>query len=105
MIIKLPNKVKIGTHTYKIVFDSNMRGDDNLYGQVNYRTQEIRIWTDAPPSVRNETLLHEILHLAVQIYRVELTDPDIDRVAATIADFLFNNLGLEFNWDDIEDVK
>ena len=105
MIIKLPNKIKIGTHTYKINLDQNLHSDDKDYGQINYRAQEIKIWSAAPPSVKNEALLHEVIHLSQQIYRVEITDQDIDRVAETIAEFLFNNLGIEFSWDNIKEVE
>ena len=104
MKIKVPREVKIGTHTFRVRFDPHLKGDEGNYGDINYRTEEIRIWADAPLSLRNEALLHEIIHLAQHIYRVEISDPDIDRVAETIGQFLFNNLQIRFDWSDISEV-
>jgi len=101
MIIKVPREIKIGTHTFKVKLDPHLHADEEKYGQINYRTQEIRIWSDAPASTKNEALLHEIIHLAQHVYRVEITDQDIDRIAETIAQFLSDNLHIEFVWDDI----
>ena len=101
MKVRVSKEVKIGTHTFKIRFDPHLFSDENKYGQINYRTEEINIWADAPISTKNEALLHEIIHLSQHVYRVELSDQDIDRVAETIGEFLFNCLGLEFVWDDI----
>ena len=104
MKIKVPREVKIGTHTFKVKLNPHLQTDEKNYGDINYRTEEIRIWADAPLSLRNEVLLHEIIHLAQHIYRVEISDPDIDRVAETIGQFLFNNLQIRFDWSDISEV-
>jgi len=100
MKVKVPRKIKIGTHIFTIEFDQHMHSDDRDFGQINYRTQTIKIWKDAPPSLKREALIHEVLHLSQHIYRVEITDADIDRVAQVICDFLENNLGIEFVWDE-----
>lgn len=105
MKIKIPKTVKIGTHTYSIELDPHLHSDEKDYGQINYRAQTIRVWLDAPLSIKNEALLHEVIHLAQSIYRVDISDADIDRVAETIGGFLFNNLGIEFDWSGIDVVK
>ena len=99
--IKIPPTVKIGTHTYSVMFDRNIRTDDDHIGQVNHRTQEIKIWTEAPLSMRNESLLHELIHIAEYYFRVRIDDADIDRIAECMCDFLFNNLNIEFDWSCI----
>jgi len=101
MKVSIPQKIKIGTHTYTIGLDPNLHSDDKEFGNINYRTQKIKIWSEAPKSIRDEALIHEVIHLAQHIYRVEIADADIDRVAQVICDFLMNNLGIEFIWDDI----
>ncbi|MDP1615041.1 MAG: hypothetical protein Q8L68_04520 [Methylococcales bacterium] len=103
MKVKLPSEVRIGTHTFKIRFDPHLFSDENKYGLINYRAQEINIWSEAPLSTKNEALLHEIIHLSQHVYRVEISDQDIDRVAETIGEFLFNNLGIEFDWSCISE--
>jgi len=96
--IKVPGEIKIGTHTYKIMFDRAIRTDDDRIGEANHRTQIIKIWTEAPLSMKNEALLHELIHIAEYYFRVRIDDADIDRIAQCMCDFLFNNLGIEFDW-------
>ncbi len=103
--VKIPKEIKIGTHTYKVIFDRSIRTDDDRIGETNHRTQVIKIWTEAPLSMQNETLLHELIHIAEYYFRVRIEDADIDRIAECICDFLFNNLGLGFDWSDIEEVN
>lgn len=105
MKIKIPPKIKIGTHTYKIVFDRSIRTDDNRIGEVNHRTQVIKIWTEAPLSMRNESLLHELIHIAEFYFRVTIDDADIDRIAQCMCDFLFDNLDIEFDWSAISSTQ
>lgn len=104
-MIKVPRKIKIGTHTYKVIYDRSIRTDDDRIGETNHRTQVIKIWPEAPLSMKNECLLHELIHIAEYYFRVHIEDADIDRIAEGMCDFLFNNLGIEFIWDDIPEVK
>ena len=99
--IRVPKEIKIGTHTYRIILDRSIRTDDSRIGETNHRTQEVKIWTEAPLTMKNEALLHEIIHIAEFYFRVSVEDADIDRIAECMCDFLFNNLNLEFDWQDI----
>jgi len=105
MRVKVPKTIKIGTHTYTIKFNHHLRSDDNKYAEVNHRTQAIDIWADAAVSLKNESLLHELIHIGEFIYRVEINDADVDRLAETVAEFLFNNLDIELDWSDVENIK
>ena len=102
MKIKVPKKIQIGAHTYKIKIDKNLKGDGNRYGEVNYRTQEITLWGGCNPSLMMETLLHEVIHIGEFAFRIAISDEDIDRVAETITMLLRNNLDIEFVWDNIK---
>lgn len=102
MQVKIPPKIKIGTHTYTIEFDPHLHTDEKAFGQINYRTQKIRIWAEAPQSIKDQSFLHEVIHLAEHIYRVTITDEDIDRIAQCICDLLINNLEIEFDWSEIK---
>jgi len=102
MKVRIPPKIKIGTHTYSVIYDRDIRYDDDKIGICNHRTQTIKIWIDAPPSMKDEALLHELVHIAEYTYRVRIDDADIDRIAQCICDFLINNLGVEFDWSDIK---
>lgn len=66
---KLPEKVKIGPYTYKIILCK--KGDKRLkskkdegvfYGRINHKKLSIYIAENQEPQVLNDTLLHEIMH-------------------------------------------
>ena len=106
MKVKLLPKYRMGIHTYSLSLDRNIRTDDADIGQVSHREQTIKIWTDAPLSRKNETLVHEVIEIGKFMYRVQIDDADIDRVAECVCEFLMNNLGIEFDWSDIpQDIK
>ena len=102
MKIKVPPEIKIGVHTYNISLDRNLRADNDRLGEINHRAQTIKIWMDAPPSMKDVSLIHEVLHVAEYCYRVNIIDADVDRIAHCICEFL-GNLGVEFDWRDIKE--
>ncbi len=103
MKVKIPQKIKIGTHCYSLSFTPHIHCDEGRYANCNHRTQEIQFWAEAPRSITNESLIHEVLHIAELFQRIEVSDPDIDRIANVIMILLKDNLGIEFDWSDIED--
>lgn len=102
MKVKVPREIKIATHTYRIAFDPHMRHDEACYGQVNHREQVVNIESSVPPSQRDQTLIHEIVHIVDKVYVCRMDEDDLERISNGIAELLFNNLGIEFVWDDIE---
>ena len=101
MKVKIPNTIKIATHSYKVVFDANLRHDEASYGQVNHREQIIRLEASIPPSLRDQTLIHEIVHIVDRVYVCRMDEDDLERLSNGIAELLFNNLGVEFDWSFI----
>ncbi len=102
MKVKVPSEIKIATHTYRVRYDSHMRHDEACYGQVNHREQTIDIETSIPPSVMNQTLIHEIVHIVDKVYVCRMDEDDLERLSNGMAELLFNNLGIEFDWSEIE---
>ena len=105
MKIRIPKQIKIGTHTYKVIYDRSIRTDDDRIGECNHRTQTIEIEPNLPPSRQDQTFLHEVGHLIRKVYVMQEDEDNIDRTAQGFADLLFNNLGIEFVWDDITEVN
>ena len=58
--MKIPKKVKIGAHEYKIVFRDDL--DDDNFGVCRPRKLSIFIDEDVPQSQQEETFFHEVLH-------------------------------------------
>ena len=105
MKVKVPNKIKVGAYTYGLTLNPHLHSDDGKYADCNHRTQQISIWTEAPPTVRYESLIHEVLHIAEFSCRIDVSDPDIDRIAYIMTELLQNNLGIELDWSDIKEIE
>lgn len=105
MDIKIPIEIKMATHTYKVVFKEHLNLDERNLGTINHRTQTIELEPTLAPSEINTCLLHEIVHLIQRVYGCDLSDTDTDRLAQGMAEFLFNNLGIKFIWDDIRAIQ
>jgi len=101
MRVKIPLRIKIASHTYTICQSPNLLGDESRHGEVNHRTQQITLHSANPKSVKIETLIHEVIEVGKFAYRIDISDPDIDRTAETISQFL-DNLGIEFDWGNIK---
>ena len=103
MKVKVPKKIKIATHLYDVKYDLHLRHDEACYGQVNHRNQIISIETSVPPSIRNQTLLHEVIHIVDKTYVCRMDEDDLERLSNGLSEFLFDNLGIEFDWSLIRE--
>ena len=101
MKVKVPKEIKIATHPYKVAYDSHLRHDEACYGQVNHRNQKINIELSVPLSVKNQTLIHEIVHIVDKVYVCRMDEDDLERISNGMAELLFNNLNIEFDWSEI----
>lgn len=61
--MQIPTGLKIGGHTYRVQFDSTLRGDDGLVciGQHRGPEELIVLHSGFPPGTQEACLIHEIL--------------------------------------------
>ena len=104
MKIKVPKEIKVSSHTYTVCFAPHLRHDEGRYGVVNHRLQQVEIETSIPPSLRDQTLLHEVIHIIDRAYVCGVGEEDVERIANGVAEFLRRNLGIELDWSDIKEV-
>ena len=103
MKIKIPKHIKLLTHSYKIRFDTKALTSAGTCGLTRHLYQDIIIdKASLPPSEVDQVFLHELLHVIERHFIVKLDDADIDRIAEGLAVILFDNLGIEFDWSEIE---
>ena len=102
MKVKVPRQIKLGTHLFDIIFSDTVRSDEGLAGLTHHRKQIIEIEKVQPLSQKAVILLHEVLHIIDRQYGCELEERNVDRVAQGIAEFLMENLGIEFDWQDVK---
>ena len=73
MILK--KKYKIGAHWFKVILGGDIGNDDN-YGKSRMEDLKLFIRDDIPQSLREETLIHESLHMIRQMSGIEKDDED-----------------------------
>lgn len=57
--MKIPSKLKVGGHKIKII----LKNLPDAYGQYEFEEGTITIHKDSPQSIKESTLIHEILHV------------------------------------------
>ncbi len=101
MKVKIPREINIGTYKYIVKLDSNLP-DFGLLGQCQTDDGIIKLSPEQNINVRNVSLLHEVTHAIKDVFRFDADDDTVDRIAHGMAEFLFNNLEIEFDWSLIQ---
>lgn len=105
MIIKIPKKIRILTHTYTIRFASKDLISYGSSGLTKHLHQEILLEPHHAKSEIDQTFLHELIHVIERHLTIKIDDPDVDRLAEGLALFLFDSLGIELDWSNIGEVE
>ena len=92
MKVKVPKKIKIASHTYTIRQNSFKTAEHGTVGTATHMRQKIYIDENLPLSAKNQTLLHEVMHLVDRFWVVKLEESDIDRIAEEM-NFIKNHNG------------
>jgi len=104
MKVKIPKKIKTLTHTYKIRFDAKQLLSSGTMGLTRHLYQEIILDNKSTPkSELDQIFLHEYIHVIERHFCVKLDDADVERLSEGLAELLFNNLNLEFDWSLIKE--
>jgi len=83
--MKLPKKIKIANHVYKIVaWSDEIAFAKSRFGECDCLALEIRIQTNNIKSLVSETLVHEIMHAIYWSYNIKVED-DEERIVGTMA--------------------
>ncbi len=104
MKVKVPQKIKLLTHTYDVEFNKQELSSAGTIGLCQHIYGKIIVGNNFPLSQMNQSFLHEYMHLVERFLVVKLDDTDIDRIAEGIA-VLLENLGIELDWSDIKELK
>lgn len=102
MRVKIPKEIKIGIYPYRISFDPHLRDDEGYIGVANFRTGTISLVPQVNKGRLGVAFLHELIHIIEDTCHFDITEQDNFRIAEGIAELLFNNLGIEFDWSEIE---
>lgn len=105
MKVKVPKQIKLLTHTYNVKFDTKQVVSAGTCGLTRHLYQDIILDNQTlPPSELAQVFLHEYIHAVERHFCIKIEDADVERLSEGIAILLFENLGIEFDWSEIEEV-
>ena len=85
--MKIPNKLKVGGHIYKIVFQKTTDLADNDCGKTDRTKGIVAIDKDLIQTEKEETFFHEMIHIMNTGYK----EVEVDFLAQAIYAILKNN--------------
>jgi hypothetical protein len=71
------NEVKIGNQTYNIFEVECVDKHDALAGQIRYLESVIRIQNEMPLDLKQETILHEVIHGIENFFDLDLEERQV----------------------------
>jgi len=105
MIIKIPKRIKLATHAYRIEYKANLQLLEGSCGNVNHMEQVMQFDPSTAKTQLDVAFLHEVLHIIDRQYNCKMDNETTDRLAEGLAELLTNNLGMQFDWSNIEGDK
>ena len=102
MKVHVPKTIKIGLYPYTVESIPHLKLNDGVWGSSNHVRREIKVDSNLGLLERNQTLMHEVIHVISENFRCLLDEDNVERLANGIGELLFDNLGIEFDWSLIE---
>lgn len=88
----LCGEVKVGYKHYKVKEEQNLHESEaELQGQIRYLEQEIALREDITEEPKEATLMHECLHALDEMYGVELSEEQVERLGNALYMFIEDN--------------
>ena len=92
----IPSKIRIGGVDYAVErLERPTREGQEVFGDIDFYTAAIRLNDDVPVQLREETLIHELLHGIVHHYNVPIKEDDEEMIIEALAKGLHQVLSEE----------
>lgn len=79
--MNIPESVKILYKKYNIEIVDNLHDESNdLYGQIEYIQQEIRLNSGSSEEQQKATLIHEVIHGLDEMYNIGLKEKQVEKL-------------------------
>lgn len=88
----LCGEVKVGYKHYKVKEEQNLHeSETELQGQIRYLEQEIALREDMTEESKEATLMRECLHALDEMYGIELSEEQVERLGNALYMFIEDN--------------
>lgn len=96
------DKIKVGYKNYELVKEERVFDNNNqeLYGEINYDVETIRISKRFSKNLQNQAILHELIHAIADRYQLDINKDErtVDLLAAGIYELILDNTGLAMSF-------
>lgn len=93
--MRIKEKVKVLYKEYGISEQVNLHDESgDLLGQIHYLPQAILLNADATEEQKKATLMHEIVHALDEMYVIELSEKQVEKLGNAFYMFQKDNPGL-----------
>lgn len=87
--------IKIGYKNYNIKLENEVYDDSRqeLFGEISYDTETIRLATRFSQNLQNQALIHELIHAIGDKYQLDINKDEktVDLLAAGIYELILDN--------------
>lgn len=86
--------LKINSSTFAVKYLNELTDAETnreLMGQADYTKKVIRIWNQMPKESKQQTLLHEALHVIEREYGIKLSESKLEVLANALYAFMIDN--------------
>lgn len=88
----IPQKIKILYKDYTVIQEQNVHdGRDDLYGQIDYAGQVIRLDERYSAEQKKSTLIHEIVHGLDDMYQIGLSEKKVSKLGVAFYQMIKDN--------------
>ena len=88
----LCEEVKVGYKYYIVNEEQNLHeSETELQGQIRFFEQEIALREDISEEAKEATLMHECLHALDEMYGIELSEEQVERLGNALYMFIEDN--------------
>ncbi len=84
--MKLPKSIHVGPYRYKVSTGQNIA--DGLVAQFRFEEQTIKVSVNCPRRQEPVALMHEIIHAADAVFKVDLKERQVELLAHGLAQAL-----------------
>lgn len=101
----VPREIPIGGSNFSVKYEKDIRRNSNAIGQCRVERQQIAIDPDSTNATKEIVLVHEIIHaIADRFCGGEVTEEMVRNLEVGFT-VLLKDLGVKFDWRDIECVS
>ena len=76
----IPKRITFMGYTFRVIQETEHTEDEERYGLIDYKMQAIQLNKNTSDDRKQETLVHELIHLVSGFLNIEIEEDDVGRL-------------------------